>query len=283
MVAQLTDNFIDPGDGQTKTTLQTPGKEMGGTSMKLASSVGWPTESLAIISMRRIDLSTGEPVAGTYTEWTGIVNGSDIDNLELKLGNDQSYPPGEETEVYITISVTWARRLIVGLLKTMSRAGELKDAVVKTVHLDDKAVTLPKINGGSTAGILITDSNGVTSVDEDELVAFYGVTNGSSNSITVVAPFDGVIEVDFSMLTWGMAGSLYTAQLSAPSGLTAVVRTIGGVQGGDTVNKPLAVKGLYTGAVKGQSYIFTLTNVASAPGVTNNRCFAVKVFKQKVA
>ena len=104
--------------------------------------------------------------------------------------------------------------------------------------------------------------------------------NTESSSITFTAPFDGIVEVEFSVLGWGYGGGLWTVGLSTPSGLTQVWNSIGGVQGSDSVNRQIITRALYSGVKKGTSYTISTTSVTGSPGGANNRKMMAKVYQQ---
>lgn len=116
MTASITDLITKVGEPGTLTTLQAPGKAKGATSILLSSPVNWPTITAVYFCMQRINIATGIAEPGSYTVWKGILNGSSIDSLELKYGDDQAYAPGEGVQVFIYITTTWANSLVDGIL-----------------------------------------------------------------------------------------------------------------------------------------------------------------------
>lgn len=162
----------------------------------------------------------------------------------------------------VDISGAVTKKVTASGLGAAAIAGAPNGSIV-TQKLADGAITSNKIDFVSFPG-----------------VAFYG--NANSNTITVTPAFNGLIDIQFSMLCWGSSGALYTAKINTPAGLTAVSDGQGGVEGGNTVNKMLVIKSLFSGAQKGVAYTFNLTNVSGTPGGTNDRRFAVKVYQQGV-
>lgn len=112
----MTDLITKVGEPGTLTTLQAPGKKIGATSVPLSSNVNWPSSLAVFFSMHRINVATGIAEPGSYTVWKGILNGSSVDNLELMVGVDQEYAPGEGVQVFIYITTTWANSLVDGIL-----------------------------------------------------------------------------------------------------------------------------------------------------------------------
>ena len=171
MPAAVTDKFIKTG-AATKTTLASPGKAVGASSINISSATNWPTDTAVVFAIRTIELVDGEyeEVSGTYTEWLGTVSGTTVNNLILAYGTDQVYAAGSTTEVFIPISSYAHNRLIDGLLVAHDQDGTLKDNAVGTANLQalavstsklaDDAVTSDKLNPSKTL-----DANGWTVYD----------------------------------------------------------------------------------------------------------------------
>ncbi len=89
----------------TATTLSSPGKAMGATSVTVGSTANFPTTTGIVFAIRQVD-SNGELVAGTYTEWSGTVtSGTTLAmNATPVYGTDQVYTAGSTTQVYMPLS-----------------------------------------------------------------------------------------------------------------------------------------------------------------------------------
>lgn len=120
MAASINDMLTKVGTPGTATSLQSPGKAIGATSINIGSAANWPTDTAVFFAMRVIDpskVSATNPsglVAGTYTEWKGVISGTTITNLTLQYGSDQVYTAGTNTQVFIPVAsgrensiVTW--------------------------------------------------------------------------------------------------------------------------------------------------------------------------------
>lgn len=136
-MASITDLLLSVGKRGTLTTLKPPGKPVGAESLKIEQSLNWPTDSKVAFSIRQVNVggeNDGREIEGTYTEWTGILNTEDgsIDNLHLEQGDDQDYPPGDGTEVFIHVSVTIWEHLMQALRNVITMDGKLKKSAVDT-------------------------------------------------------------------------------------------------------------------------------------------------------
>ena len=150
MPAQIHDKLLRVGKRGTKTTLANPGKPLGATSLTIDNPNNWETRTALIFSLYR-ETTDGREEEGSYTVWKGVLNNSEITGLELMQGTDQAYEPGGKTVAVMHISSSWVDELMDALDITFNTDGTIKD----------KAVSLKSIHGGSTAGILQTDSSGV--------------------------------------------------------------------------------------------------------------------------
>lgn len=155
----VNDKFLDTGGRGTLTTLQTPGHSIGGTSINLVSPTNWSNGRAVPFSMRRVNVGgvdDGKEIAGSYTEWIAILNGSSLDGMILMSGNDQAYAPGSATQVMIHVSTTWSKRLIEGLLIAHNRNGTLKQ--IATATIADNAVTTAKLADSSVTNTKLAQS-----------------------------------------------------------------------------------------------------------------------------
>ena len=149
MPAQIHDKLLRVGKRGTKTTLANPGKPVGATSLTIDNPNNWETRTALIFSLYR-ETTDGREEEGSYTVWKGVLNNSEITGLELMQGTDQAYEPGGKTVAVMHISSSWVDELMDALEMTFNPDGTHKD----------HSLTLKKLNGGSTAGILQTDSSG---------------------------------------------------------------------------------------------------------------------------
>lgn len=129
MTAAITDLMMKVAHRGTRTSILTPGKQPVDTSITLSNPAGWPTDTAIIFSMFIEDPSTGTEELGSYTMWKGVVNGSNVQNLQLVYGTDQVYPTGAIAIMHI--STDWANSLVQGFLVSHNQDGSLKTAAVQ--------------------------------------------------------------------------------------------------------------------------------------------------------
>lgn len=114
-----TDKFTKVGSPGSATTMSAPGYTSGAsTSMTVGSTTNWPTDTKVIFAVDRAQVVNGveERIAGTYNEFEGIVTGANtIANVNKRLGNDQNYPAGSLTRVYIPVAATRENDMVEGL------------------------------------------------------------------------------------------------------------------------------------------------------------------------
>jgi hypothetical protein len=71
-------------------------------------------------------------VAGTYTEWKGVVSGNTLTNLTLQNGSDQVYTAGTNTQVFISVTAPRENSLVTWGLNFANQDGSLKTTAVQT-------------------------------------------------------------------------------------------------------------------------------------------------------
>lgn len=170
MSAAITDLLTQVGQNGTITSLSSPGKAIGASSINVGSTTNWPTATAVFFAMRQVNptsATTANPsglVSGTYTEWKGTVSGTTISNLTLQQGSDQVYPAGTNTQVFIVISSSRENALVTWGTAHATQLGALLPSAVQTAigtngilasNLATNAITL-----GYTA---LTSGNFVTS------------------------------------------------------------------------------------------------------------------------
>jgi len=206
MAAQPGDKFKKVG-ASTVTSLAAPGKAIGATSITVGSTTNYPLDTGVVVAIRVVD-TAGALVSGTYTEWNAIVTSATSLTLDPTpaYGSDQVYAAGSSTQVYISVAANAHNQMVDGLLVAHDQDGTLKagavdnvavlaDDVVETAKIKDKAATLAKINGGTTAGVLTTDASGTVSSIPTTLVQWtgwsssnFGTTETSLGTKQIVVP-----------------------------------------------------------------------------------------------
>lgn len=148
-------------------------KLIGAASITVDTTAGWPQSTDAVhFVIYQVDAS-GNRVAGTQTEWKGIVTSATaIGSLTLKAGTDQVYPIG--SKVIATPTAAWADDMVTGLLVDHSQAG----AHEFTTVYDPSNPTLEtlKLAGVASAVNEITVTNAATGTNPT-ITATGGDTN----------------------------------------------------------------------------------------------------------
>lgn len=171
-----TDNFMDAAPAGSATTLASPGKALGATTINLTSATGWPTATGVAFAMRRVD-TKGNPISGTYTEWAGVLSGSTISNMLLLIGDDQAYAADGFTQVYVPVSYTAWHRLITTLLTVHNQDGTFKSGVIAAANMANNSVGTSALQNGSvtpdklfaalrTASVLTQESTSSTTATD---------------------------------------------------------------------------------------------------------------------
>jgi hypothetical protein len=125
MAGLLTDNFQLVANEGAITTLASPGKALGATSINIASAAGWPTTTGFTFAIRVVT-AAGIEVSGTYTEWIGTLSGTTISmgaGPSPVYGSDQVYAAGSTTQVFIPVSSYSHNLLMTALLQQHNQAG----------------------------------------------------------------------------------------------------------------------------------------------------------------
>ena len=124
------------------------------------------------------DPTTGAVSAVNVASWKALVNPdtNTLTNLTIQPGfTDTGNNVGDFIECIPTSA--WENSLIDGLLVLHTGAGQLKD----------KAVTLAKLDGGSTAGVLATDTSGnVKLATAQSPTPFSGGQNFLGNTLVTI-------------------------------------------------------------------------------------------------
>ncbi len=197
MSAAATDYLTHVGSPGTATTLSAPGHTIAGTSLTVASTSNWPTDTGAIFAIDVVTLVDGAETRtpGTYTEWEGVVASStSITGLVLRTGTDQNYPAGSTTRVYIPVSSARENRLVDGLLVSHNQNGTM---------ITSLPLTTPKVTTS------INDSNGneviktpATASAVNELT----VTNAATGNAVQLSPTGGDTNIYLKAIGKGTGG-----------------------------------------------------------------------------
>lgn len=153
-MASITDKFPEATSGTRPSPASlTAQKGIGDGTITVDSTAGWATNTATHFIIYQIDTS-GNRVAGTQTDWKGIVtSGTAVGTLTLKAGTDQVYPIG--SAVIAAPTAAWADDVVEGISVHTNQDGTLKTDSVGTSQIADDAVTTVKIpdNAVTTAKI----------------------------------------------------------------------------------------------------------------------------------
>jgi len=141
MPASQSDLFKKVG-ASTVTTLSAPGKALGATSLTVGSTTNYPTDTGIIVAIRVVDTS-GNLVAGTYTEWSATVSsGTSLSiNATPVYGSDQIYAAGSTTQVFIPVSSYATNKLVDGLLVEHKQTGKHGDITADSAIITNATIT----------------------------------------------------------------------------------------------------------------------------------------------
>lgn len=126
MAASASDRFQKVGMS-TATTLSAPGYTIGNTSITVASTTNWPTDTGVTFAVDEVETVDGQEVrvAGTYNIFRGTVaSATSITNLTYVGGDaNKNYSAGASTRVYILVSYAQVNRMIDGILVEHNQDG----------------------------------------------------------------------------------------------------------------------------------------------------------------
>lgn len=163
---------------------------------------GWSTETAMNFITYRAD-SAGNVIEGTVRDWIGVSNkaNSSIINLKLLAGpEDDGSNVGDIVQP--CASASYADRLAQALLESLDTDGKLKEGIVETKNIKDKAITPDKVDFASLPMFSATPSkwkvlpqNKFTTVEYDKVE--YDNTEAYDNKkFQYKVPKDGVYHID---------------------------------------------------------------------------------------
>jgi len=113
MAANITDKFTQATNGSRPAATTLTALHSGGdTTMSCSALTGWPTATAVHFIVYTTDAS-GNKVAGSQTDWKGVVSGTSLINCELKAGTDSGYSIGAIVECAPT--AYWAKDMADGM------------------------------------------------------------------------------------------------------------------------------------------------------------------------
>lgn len=163
---------------------------------------GWSTETAMNFITYRAD-SAGNVIEGTVRDWTGVANkaNSSIINLKLLAGpEDDGSNVGDIVQP--CASASWADRLAQALLESLDTDGKLKEGIVETKNIKDKAITPDKVDFASLPMFSAAPSkwkalpqNKFTTVEYDK-VEYDNTESYDNKKFQYKVPKDGVYHID---------------------------------------------------------------------------------------
>lgn len=191
MAASINDKITETFNGQNPaSTTVANSRSLGGTTLVCQSLVGWPTNTAIHFATYQKD-STGAKIAGSQTDWKGVVSGSSINTLTRQgAAADSGNGIGDIVEMMPTYS--WANDLAKGLENTLNQDGTIKTGLS------------PTFNNVTATGI-ITPTGGL-----------------SNNSVTAASLATNTISLGYAALGTDFSTAT-TGSLVTVSGLTLTV------------------------------------------------------------
>lgn len=209
--------------------------------------------------------SITEVKRNTYDEVT-IANGSQgMKRIDLVVARYTKNPETEIEEMnWVVIQGTPAASDPVAPAYTegnMQEGDLTDDCPVFEVHLDGIQVTevvkLLKVLEGSLESL------------NSKMPICFG--SADTDVITVTAPYDCKIVVDFSCLGWGVDGGYLEFTIGCDKQVKKEYEHTGGCEGRNTEYMPLIASACFSGLRKGQQYSFTRSNIYGTFGMSWNR------------
>ena len=185
-------DFFHKVGRSTATTLSSPGYTTGDTSINVASTTNWPSDTGVTFAIDEVD-GDGLRVANSYNVFRGnVAGGTQIDEV-VYVGGDanRNYSAGVTTRVYILVSSFRDNRFTDGVLVSHEQDGTLKaGAVDSAAVLANDVVETAKIKDGAVTGSKITnykivrqnDTTNSTETTSRILTGWGVVTNAINNT-----------------------------------------------------------------------------------------------------
>lgn len=134
MSASINDKLTNTSSGvrPVSTTVSTL-RNTGATTLACADLTGWPTDTAVHFVTYSLD-GNGDVVAGSQTDWKGIVSGSSINNLTVTGGSDAGNAVNDIVELLPTAA--WGKDTFTGLTASLNQLdGSLKDNEIGRAHV----------------------------------------------------------------------------------------------------------------------------------------------------
>lgn len=158
MSASASDYFQKVGRA-TATTLSSPGYSISDTSINVASTTNWPTDTGVTFAIDEVD-SAGERVSGTYNVFRGVVSSSTQISSLTYVGGDanRDYSAGATTRVYILVSAYRDNRFVDGMAVEHKQTGAHSDITADSIVIaDGGTLDVDTINEATSANGVAID------------------------------------------------------------------------------------------------------------------------------
>lgn len=185
-MAANTSDLLKKTGASTVTTLSAPGKALSATSITVGSTTNYPTDTGIVVAIRQVD-SSGNLVAGTYTEWSATVtSGTTLAIVAVPVfGSDQVYAAGSTTQVYIPLSSYAHNKLIDHLTEEHNQNGTHSAVTATSVS------TAALISTGDIQ-LRSTSLETIRTETEFDYVASGGVWSGDAYGSTLAASMTAI-------------------------------------------------------------------------------------------
>jgi hypothetical protein len=238
MAADKDDLFQEVGEPGSATTLAGSGYTVGDASIVVESAASHPSTTGYTFAIDRVQVVNGQQVRidGTYCEFVGVkTDATTITQVEKTFGDDQDYPAGATTRVYIPVASTRENRLVQGVLVHSNQDGTLKaDSVgaaqlstaavtatkiqsqaVTTTKLADAAVTADKLANGGASSPIVTASETTTSTSPTDLATV-------TDTVTVTVGANGVVLLGLHSYMFNNTSGAFTQVTFEASGANTI-------------------------------------------------------------
>lgn len=296
-MANALDKIQEVGSPGTATTLEAPGHSTSGTSITVVSTTNWPTATGVSFAIDRVD-ADGAQVAGTYTEWTGLVaSATSITGMVISPNSpnaDQNYSAGSLTRVYIPVSATRENLLAQGINAEHNQLdGTHTDITADSIVVADAGtLEVDTINEATSAagvtvdGLLIKDGKVATAGAIENTAVMVGMPvqvvktqTGAVATGTTTMPLDDTIPqntegVEFMTLaiTPKSATNILVIEVTAQLASSLSAFNMLGAIFQDSTAGALAAGKLFRGAAAGEGAVCVLRHTMVA-GTTSATTF----------
>lgn len=301
MAASVNDKLLKVGTPGTATTLSAPGYTSGGVTINVVSTTGWPTDTLVAFAIDTATVVNGVEVrvAGTYTEYVGIVTSATaIASMTLTYGTPQSYAAGALTRVYIPVSSTRENYIVNWGTLEHTQTGAHGAITATGLTVTNAVLTTPRITtsindssgneviktpatGSAVNEVTITNaatavSPSISATGGDSVVSLNLRGKGLGGKVTIGAGATAIYQFDFVASGCVWTGDAYASTRAAS--MTAGVVVIGGnpvTVAAVTARTFTASKDTYVDILDGGSGVGTVvytevTNNAASPALAAN-------------